>query len=112
MLGDYFGCEAETIRFLRSFAGIVLRIPPMPMVERTARDRQIARSLKADPTTATVRRLARLHSVPVRSIAKSFLRATGEGLREVRSGGHAGKSKPRRSTLGRLSDFVGPSDHS
>lgn len=56
----------------------------MPAVERLAKDHQIATALSADPTTETVRRLASIHSVPMRAIAKSFSKSTGRGLKNVR----------------------------
>lgn len=84
LLADHLGSQDEAIRFMRCFAGIVLRIPGMPTVERMAKDHQIARSLNVNPTTSTVRRLASLHSVPMRSIAKSFYKSTGNGLKYVR----------------------------
>jgi hypothetical protein len=84
MLRDYLGSEREAFRFMRAFAGIFLKIPTMPMVERMAKDHQIAKSLNADPATSTVRRLADLYSLPPRAIAKSFFKSTGRGLKHIR----------------------------
>jgi hypothetical protein len=84
-LADYFRSQGEAIRFMRAFAGIVLRIPTLPVVERFAREHQITSVLNQNPTTATVRRLAELQGVPMRSIAKTFFKATGRGLKRLRS---------------------------
>ena len=69
---------------MRRFSGIVLKMPAMPAVERLARDAQIVSTLTGNPRTATVRRLAGIHGVAMRSVAKTFAKNTGEGLKNFR----------------------------
>lgn len=85
ILTDYFeGSEREALRFMRAFAGVHLKVPPIPVVERIARDRQVVAALDRDPGTPVVRRLAQLHGQPMRAIAKTFSRQKGHGLKHVR----------------------------
>jgi hypothetical protein len=85
ILTDYFQSEREALRFMRSMAGINLRIPPMPAVERLAQDRQIVAALSRDLETHTVRRLSELHGLSMRTVAKSYSRQRGEGLHAARA---------------------------
>jgi hypothetical protein len=85
MLTDYFGDdERKAIQFMQAFAGVHLKVPPIPVVERIARDRQVVAALDKDPSTPVVRRLAQLHGQPMRAIAKTFSRQKGHGLKHVR----------------------------
>lgn len=85
LLCDYFDSPEDAVTFMRAFSGITLKVPSMKVVERLAKGVQIATALHRCPDTSTVRRLAELHSTPMRSIAKSFSKKTGEGLAKRRS---------------------------
>lgn len=85
MLTQYLGSADAAIEFLRAFAGVTIRVPSSAAVERIARERQIVDALIANPDTTTVRRLASLHGTHMRGVAKSFAKATGTGLKELRA---------------------------
>ena len=86
MLCDHFGDDAEALRFMRAFAGAVIRVPSTGAIERVARERQIVRALRRDPDTATVRRLSGIHGTNMRGVAKTFAKATGKGITALRAG--------------------------
>ena len=81
---DYLDDEGAVLSFMRRFAGIAIRIPTMPVVERIAKDLHISRSLQSCPTTANVRRLSRLHGINMRAVAKSFSKSNGQSLKRLR----------------------------
>jgi hypothetical protein len=85
MLAEYLGGQEEAIAFLRAFAGVTIRVPSSVAVERIARERQIVSALNKDPNTSTVRRLAAIQGTHMRGVAKSFAKATGTGLKELRA---------------------------
>jgi hypothetical protein len=86
LLSDFFGCADKAIAFMRRFAGCVLKVPPMPQVERMASDHQIVKVLTKKPALEDVRRMATLHNTDPRGVAKTVSRMTGKGLRHYRKG--------------------------
>jgi hypothetical protein len=85
MLLEYLGSSGEAIAFMRAFAGVTIRVPSSPAVERVARERQIVDALNKNPETTTVRRLAAIQGTNMRGVAKSYAKSTGQGLKALRA---------------------------
>lgn len=85
LLKEHFAGDGKlATEFLRDFAGLNLRVPPIPAIERFVKEMRIASSLNHSPNPADVRRLANLYSEPMRAVAKAFSKRHGKGLREAR----------------------------
>jgi hypothetical protein len=77
----------RAIEFMRACPGGTLVIPTLPVIERMATDRQISRSVQADPSKTNVKRLRDFHGLSpraYRTMSVIVQSATGQSITQLR----------------------------
>ncbi|HEY0007807.1 MAG TPA: hypothetical protein VGB55_03700 [Tepidisphaeraceae bacterium] len=84
-LYDIVQDERLVARIMRRLAGLQVDFPTAARTEEVLGERLIVRRLRADSSTATVRRLSQSLGLPMRSVAKSYTSASGSGIKSLRA---------------------------